>query len=111
MQQPNHPLRRLAGLLACVLVLFGTTGAAALDAVAHAGPEHSHHESRGGPESQGPECVLCVAAAAAAIVSVTVPGMPAALPACPGDVASPASRALHATTYYLTPPGRGPPTV
>jgi hypothetical protein len=102
-------MRRLAGLLACVVLLSGTTGAATLDAFVHAGQGHSHHESNGGPEPQGPECVLCVAAGVMAMALVVAPAVSATQAAFDGDVVPLVSRAVHATTYYLTPPGRGPP--
>jgi hypothetical protein len=111
MQTGTLPLRRMASMLACAILLFGTTGAAALDALAHAGGAHAeHHENRGGPEPQGSECVLCVAAAPAAL-----PHPGALLPAAhaldeSGDIVLSATRAPHSATYYLTPPGRGPPT-
>jgi hypothetical protein len=111
MTHANPFLRQLAGLLACLLVLLGTTGAAALDALVHADEEHAaqHHENRGGPEPQGSDCVLCVAAAppGAAPSAPLVPAPPAFSAA--GDVGFPATGAPHATSYYLTPPGRGPP--
>jgi hypothetical protein len=108
--KPN--VRRLASLLAGVLVLFGTTGAAALDALVHA--QHSpaaHEESGGGPESQGTECHLCLVVAARA-VPADAPALLAALPALQaiaGDAVA-ATRALHAVSCHVTLPGRGPPT-
>jgi hypothetical protein len=111
MNRATPSLRQLAGVLACMLVLFGTTGAATLDALLHAGQAHaSQHEGGGAPESHGTDCLLCVAAAAPAAASVAPAHGVASAPAADDAVAPRITRAPHAATHYLTPPGRGPPT-
>jgi hypothetical protein len=105
-------VRRLASLLACVLVLFGTTGAAALDAVAHAQHGHAgHEESGGGHGPRGTDCPLCLVTATPTVPADALPLL-AAVPAwqaVDGDAVA-ATRAPHAASCYVTPPGRGPPT-
>jgi hypothetical protein len=105
------PLRRLAGLLACALVLFGTTGIVVLDGAAHASGAHaSQHEGDGSPDGpQDGECALCTAASMAAAAATGVAGAMQAAP-----VATPSSAGTEElpgrAAAYLAQPVRGPPS-
>jgi hypothetical protein len=100
----------LARLLACVAVLFGTAGAATLDALAHASTgEARQHENGSSPESGGAHCVLCLAAAAPALGSSAVGAFHASAQVRAGVAGAWSTCAPLATSDYLRPHGRGPP--
>jgi hypothetical protein len=111
MQHETRSPRRLAGLLACILVLLGTTGAAVLDAAVHADGVHAgHHDNGGAPDTQGSDCVFCVASS---LASSSTPAPVHMVAPAPGAHRAPYA---HETVVeydepsYLTPPVRGPPS-
>jgi hypothetical protein len=114
--QQGRRTGRLAAMLACVVVLFGTTGALSLDAIAHAvqehgsSPEHGREPGFPPPESHPPGCVLCVAAAAPAALPLTPAHTYAAGFETGGGAVSPVVRIPDAAVPHRMPPGRGPPT-
>jgi hypothetical protein len=99
--------RRMAGLLACALVLFGTTGSAVLHAAAHAGAEDAGHHGSGGTTDDG--CVFCAASTLAAAPTPVFAGVTTPLPEVDGPARCQESTPGSGTSASLTPPVRGPP--